>query len=157
MNNSGMIIKCVAGVYDVLIDGLVYSAVAKGNFRNKNVTPLVGDKVNVLFSQREDEQNLITEILPRKNALLRPPVANVDTLLITLAVKKPNPDLKLADHLICYSRMMDIEPIICINKSDFDEELAKELASQFEKSKIRAFITSSVNNDGVDEIRPIHV
>lgn len=153
MNNSGMIIKCVAGVYDVLIDGKVFSAVAKGNFRNKNLTPLVGDKVNVLFSQREDEQNLITEILPRKNALLRPPVANVDTLLITLAVKKPNPDLKLADHLICYSRMMDIEPIICINKSDFDEEQAKELAIQFEKSKIRAFITSSVNNDGVDELR----
>lgn len=153
MNNSGMIIKCVAGVYDVLIDNNVYSAVAKGNFRNKNLTPLVGDRVNVLFSQREDEQNLITEILPRKNALLRPPVANVDTLLITLAVKKPNPDLKLADHLICYSRMMDIEPIICINKSDFNEEQAKELAAQFEKSKIRAFITSSVNNDGVDSLR----
>ena len=153
MNNSGMIIKCVAGVYNVLIDNKVYSAVAKGNFRNKNLTPLVGDRVNVLFSEREDEQNLITEILPRKNALLRPPVANVDTLLITLAVKKPNPDLKLADHLICYSRMMDIEPIICINKSDFDEEQAKELAKQFEKSKIRAFITSSVNNDGVDALR----
>ncbi len=154
MNNSGMIVKCVAGVYDVLYsDGKTYQAVAKGNFRNKNLTPLVGDRVTVLFSQREDEQNMITDILPRKNALLRPPIANVDTLLITLAVKKPNPDLKLADQLICYSRMLDIEPIVCINKADFDEEYAEELALQFKKSKIRAFITSSVNNEGVDELR----
>ncbi len=153
MNNSGMIIKCVAGVYDVLIDGKVFSAVAKGNFRNKNLTPLVGDKVNILFAKREDEQNLITEILPRKNALLRPPVANVDTLLITLAVKKPNPDFKLADHLICYSRMMGIEPIVCINKSDLDTDQAKSVAEQFEKSKIRAFITSFANNEGVEELR----
>ncbi|MBE7091569.1 MAG: ribosome small subunit-dependent GTPase A [Clostridiales bacterium] len=153
MNNNGMIIKCVAGVYDVLIDGKIYSAVAKGNFRSKKLVPLVGDMVCIKFSERKDEQNLITEILPRKNALLRPPVANVDTLLITVAVKKPNPDLKLADHLICYSRMLGIEPIICINKSDFDENEAKELALQFQKSDLRTFITSSYNVEGVEELR----
>ncbi len=153
MNNSGMIVKCVAGVYDILIDGKIYSAVAKGNFRNKNLTPLVGDKVNIKFSERDEEQNLITEILPRKNALLRPPVANVDTLLITLAVKKPNPDLKLADLLICYSRMLQIEPIVCINKADYDKESAIKLAKQFQKSNIRAFITSSSNDEGIEELK----
>lgn len=153
MDNTGMIIKCVAGVYDVLIEGAFYSAVAKGNFRSKNLTPLVGDKVNIKFSQREGEQNLITEILPRKNALLRPPVANVDTLLITVAVKKPNPDLRLADLLICYSRMLGIEPIICINKSDYNEESAKELAQQFIKNDIRAFVTSSINDEGINELK----
>lgn len=153
MADSGMIIKCVAGVYDVLYDGKVYSAYAAGKFRNQNITPLVGDYVKLKFSERDGEKNYITEILERKNSLKRPPVANVKTLLITLAVKKPNPDLKLVDYLVCYCRMFGIEPIICINKSDYDYSAAQELKDQFVKSKIRAFITSTETNDGVDELR----
>ena len=153
MNKTGMIIKCVAGVYDVLVDGNVFTAVAKGNFRNKKLTPLVGDRVNLLLGQREDDQHLITEILSRKNALLRPPIANVETLLITVAVKRPNPDLKLVDYLVLYCRMCDIEPIICINKADYGFDEAIELAKQYEKSGIRAYITSSVENKGIDELR----
>ncbi len=153
MDNSGMIIKCVAGVYDVLIDGKIYSAYCAGKFRNKNLSPLVGDRVEIKFSERENEKNLITEILPRKNALVRPPVANVDTLLITLAVKKPNPDLKLADYLICYCRMLDIEPIICINKCDYSIDEAKALAVQFEKSQVRTFLTSVNEQNGIEELK----
>ncbi len=153
MNNIGMIIKCVAGVYDVLIDGTVFSAYAAGKFRKQNISPLVGDFVTVKFSERENEKNLITEIQPRKNALLRPPVANVNTLLITLAVKKPNPDFKLIDQLICYCRMLDIEPVLCINKSDYDIDFAKQLCVQYNKCDIRTFITSADKKTGVEELR----
>ena len=153
MFSDGMIIKCVAGVYDVLYKGQIVSAYAAGKFRNQGISPLVGDRVEIKFSERENEKNLITEILPRKNALLRPPVANVDTLLITVAVKKPNPDLKLVDSLICYCRMLDIEPIICINKCDYDIITALELKEQFEKSDIRAFITSTLLKEGIDELK----
>lgn len=148
-----MIVKCVAGVYDVLIDGKIFSAYAAGKFRKQNISPLVGDIVTIKFSEREGEKNLITEIQNRKNALLRPPVANVNTLLITLAVKKPNPDFKLIDQLICYCRMFDIEPVLCINKSDYDIEYAKELRDQYCKCGIRTFITSAGNETGVDELR----
>ncbi len=153
MASEGMIIKCVAGVYDVLYEGRIISAYAAGKFRNQGISPLVGDRVEIKFSERENEKNLITDILPRRNALLRPPVANVDTLLITVAVKKPNPDLKLADSLICYCRMLDIEPIICINKCDYDISSANELKEQFEKSDIRAFVTSTLLNEGVDKLK----
>ncbi len=153
MSSQGMIVKCVAGVYDVLCAGETISAYAAGKFRNQKVTPLVGDKVEIKFSERENEKNLITEILPRKNALLRPPVANVNTLLMTVAVKKPNPDLKLIDYLIIYCRLLGIEPVVCINKSDYDCEMALELKEQFEKSGVRAFITSTLLNEGIDELK----
>ena len=153
MNNIGMIIKSVAGVYDVLIDDQVYLAYGAGKFRNQNISPLVGDKVAIKFSERDNEKNLITEILPRKNALLRPPVANVGTLIITLAVKKPNPDLKLVDQLICYCRLLNIEPIVCINKSDYDISLAEGIKEQYLKSKICAIITSADKQDGIDLLR----
>lgn len=152
-NNTGMIIKCVAGVYDVLIDNEVHSAYGAGKFRNQNISPLVGDDVVIKFSERNGEKNLITDILPRKNALLRPPVANVSTLIITLAVKKPNPDLKLIDQLICYCRLSSIEPIICINKSDYDFESALKIKEQYLKSNISAIITSADSNSGIDELR----
>lgn len=153
MNNTGMIIKCLAGVYDILIDGRIFSAYAAGKFRNQKISPLVGDNVTVKFSERDGEKNLITDILPRKNALLRPPVANVSTLIITLAVKKPNPDLKLVDQLICYCRILGIEPIVCINKSDFDLSMAQEIREQYFKSNICAIITSADSNSGIEELR----
>ncbi len=153
MNNIGMIIKCLAGVYDVLIDGEIFSAYAAGKFRNQKISPLVGDNVAVKFSDRDGEKNLITDILPRKNALLRPPVANVGTLIITLAVKKPNPDLKLVDQLICYCRLLEIEPIVCINKCDFDISMAQKIREQYLKSNICALITSADAKSGIDELR----
>ncbi|MBR2860787.1 MAG: ribosome small subunit-dependent GTPase A [Clostridia bacterium] len=156
MHNCGFIIKCVAGVYDVLMeDNSICSAYAAGKFRNQNVTPLAGDKVALKLSERENEKNLITEIFPRKNALVRPPVANVDTLLITLAVKKPNPDLKLADYLICYCRLLDIEPIVLINKSDYDLSAAQNLAQQFVLSGVRAFVTQGSSPDGAEKLKDV--
>ena len=153
MDNTGMIIKCLAGVYDVLIDGKIFSAYAAGKFRNQKISPLIGDNVIVKFSERDGEKNLITDILPRKNALLRPPVANVTTLIITLAVKKPNPDLKLVDQLICYCRLSGIEPIVCINKSDFDISMAQEIREQYLKSSICSIITSADVVSGIEELR----
>lgn len=153
MTDNGMIIKCVAGVYDVLCDGEVLSAYAAGKFRNQNITPMVGDLVKIKFSQRAGEKNLIIDIFPRKNALVRPPVANVNTLLITVAVKKPNPDLKLVDYLVCYCRLLDIEPVICINKSDYDWDYALKIAQQYIKCGIRAFVTSIDSPSTIENLR----
>lgn len=147
----GIILKCIAGKYTVFLDGKTVEAVARGKFRNGDITPVTGDRVKT-----ETDANgtvSITEVYQRKNVLVRPPVANVDTLIITLAVKKPNPDLKLADQLICRCRSLDIEPIICINKADLGEKEADTMKSQFEKSGIRVFITSSADVKSVEELK----
>ncbi len=149
----GTVIKCVAGVYDILCENGVLSAYAAGKFRNMNISPMAGDRVEVLLSERENEKNLITDVFERKNALLRPPVANVDTLIITLAVKKPEPDLKLADMLICYCRMLKIEPIICINKCDYSHERAVELSMQYKKCGIKAYTVSVNEGRGTEELK----
>lgn len=142
----GLIIKCIAGQYTVRAGENDYVCSARGRFRNSEISPTVGDRV-------EFDRNSILEIMPRKNLLVRPPVANVDTLIITLAVKKPNPDLMLADYLICYCRMLNIEPIICINKSDYSESDAKSLAQQYEKSGLHAYITSANDEKSVKKMR----
>lgn len=150
---EGMILKAVAGTFEVLCEEHLFSAYAAGKFRNMNLTPMVGDKVLMQLSERTGEKNFITQIRPRKNALLRPPVANVDTLLITVAVKRPNPDLKLADELICYCRMLDIEPVVCVNKSDYDPQEASSIARQYQLCGIRACLTSTLEENGAKELK----
>lgn len=147
----GIILKCIAGKYTVFCDGKTVEAVARGKFRNGDVTPVTGDRVKI-----QTDCNgavTVTEVYERKNVLVRPPIANVDTLIITLAVKKPNPDLKLADQLVCRCRSLGIEPIICINKADYGESEAKKLKRQFEKSGIRVFITSASDKESVNELK----
>ena len=148
---EGMILKCVAGVYDVYVDGTVLSAYAAGKFRNENLSPVAGDRVALKLSDRENEKNLITDVFERRNVLVRPPLANIDTLIITLAVKKPNPDLLLCDQLICACRQMGIEPVICINKCDYGQ--SAELREQFEKSGITVFVTSFNEPETVEKLK----
>lgn len=142
----GLITKCIAGQYTVRAGENEYVCSARGKFRNSEISPAVGDRV-------EFDENTISAILDRKNILVRPPVANVDTLIITLAVKKPNPDLMLADYLICYCRILDIEPIICINKADYSVIDANNLAQQYIKSGLRAYVTSSSDEESVKKLR----
>ena len=152
-DSKGLIVKAVAGVFELFCEGQYMEAYAAGKFRNMNLTPMVGDKVLLQLSERAGEKNFITQICTRKNALLRPPVANVDTLLITVAVKRPNPDLKLADELICYCRMLDIEPIVCVNKKDYDPQEASFIAQQYQACGIRTCLTSTLEENGAKELK----
>ena len=114
--HCGRIIKGVGGLYQVkLLDNIplpegqdAQASIpcrAKGAFRHENITPLVGDIVSLEFEQAEagarDAIALISDIAPRKNALIRPPMANLDTLFIMLACASPAPILPMIDKLIC--------------------------------------------------------
>ncbi len=153
MQIDGMIIKAVAGMFEVYTANGILNASAAGKFRNKSLRPAVGDRVEVLLSQRSGENNFINEIKNRKNELIRPQIVNVDTLVIVLAVKKPEPDLLLVDRLVCCCRNEDIKPVICVNKSDYCSERAKEIAEQYEKSGIDAVCISAEEKLGIERLK----
>ena len=81
---TGQIVRIISNLYTVKVDNTYIDARARGVFRNKNITPTVGDKV--LFDK---EQKVITKILDRKNILVRPPVANIDIAIIVMSVVNP--------------------------------------------------------------------
>ena len=98
---QGKIIKGIAGFYYIEThDARIYECKAKGIFRKDNVKPLVGDNVMIDIIDEENKKGNITEILPRKNRLLRPPVANVDQAVILFAIVKPNPNYNLLDKFL---------------------------------------------------------
>ena len=114
---QGKIIKIISNDYTVLSDKL-YTCKVRGKFRNLKITPLVGD--NVIFDK---DNKYITDILNRKNELIRPNVSNIDQVFILVSVKNPDLDLYLLDKLICQIENNNIKPIICFTKLDLIDNI----------------------------------
>ena len=122
---NGQIIRIISNLYTVKIGNMLYGCRARGVFRKRKITPLVGDQVIV-----DTSNNIIVKVLPRKNELKRPTIANVDIALIITSVKEPNLDLVLLDKLISNITYNNIEPVIIFTKLDLlDEDSLKNIDS----------------------------
>lgn len=147
---NGTIIKSSGGLYTVLSDKKTYDCKARGIFRHKKEPPLVGDRCT--FSADEKLGFVIESIMPRKNSLIRPPVANIDKLIISFAPRSPVPSTLYIDKLTCVARHNNIEPIIVITKADLDIDKAEKLRDTYVRSGFKVFLTSSKQNDGIDAL-----
>lgn len=118
----GLILRGIGGFYYVLSDdgGQIVECRARGRFRSEGLTPMVGDRVE--YELQREGYAAITKIHPRKNSLIRPPVANIDRLFIVLAAAAPHPDWLLADRLIVQAKLLHVEPILVLNKCDNADE-----------------------------------
>ena len=116
---TGKIVKGIAGFYYVHVAGSgVYECKAKGIFRRDGIKPLVGDDVEIEVLDERDMEGSIMEILPRRNELIRPAVANIDQALVVFAVTEPSPHLNLLDRFLVMMESRDIPAVLCFNKTD---------------------------------------
>ncbi len=128
---QGRIVKGIGGFYYVdTADGL-FECRARGIFRKEKITPLVGDWVQISVDSGTGVGS-VDEILPRKNALLRPPVANVTQMAVVMATANPKPNLYLLDKLIAAAEQAELNPLICWNKTDLDD--GAELTERYKKA-----------------------
>lgn len=111
----------ISGFYYVEAADSVFECKAKGSFRNQNISPLVGDIVDIKPEEDNGGKGVVTKIHPRKNYLLRPPVANLDRLIIVSSVDKPRPNLFVIDKLTAFAVRNGIEPVIVFSKSDLGD------------------------------------
>jgi ribosome biogenesis GTPase len=152
---QGRIIKGIAGFYYIeTYDGKVYECKAKGIFRKSNLKPLVGDNVEIDIIDEEKKLGNVTSILPRKNQLLRPPVANVDQAVILFAIVKPNPSYNLLDRFLISMRQQNLPVIICFNKQDIaTKQEQQELYDAYEKCGYKVLFISVREEKGLDELK----
>lgn len=164
----GKIIKGVGGLYTVRVLGgeesLVGSTLrcrARGIFRHSKNQPLAGDDVVLgydaekLANNKKDEEAsfVIDEIEERKNSLIRPPLANLDNLFVTIAAASPDPVLLTADKLFSICVYNGIEPVALVTKSELAPSYANEIANIYKKAGFRAFVTSAHKGTGIDELK----
>lgn len=146
---NGIIIKGIGGFYYVEAAGEVYECKARGAFRKKKITPLAGD--NVTITVREGRENTIDEINDRKNFLLRPPVANIDTLIIVSSIKEPVPSLLVIDKMTAIAVDKGIKPCVVFSKSDLGD--TSEYEEVYKKAGIDVASVCCKTGEGIEAVK----
>lgn len=146
---NGRIIRIISNLYTVKCGEEIYDCCARGIFRKDEISPMVGDNVEI-----DIKEKVIDKIIPRRNSLKRPVVANIDSAIIVASVRKPNLDLMLLDKMISMISYNDIRPIICFSKIDLLDEAdyiaLKNLKNYYEMIGIKV-----VYNTEIDKIKEI--
>ena len=151
---EGVIVKGVGGLYYARgEDGGTHVLRARGIFRRRHITPMVGDRVRFTPGQGE-EHGWVEEILPRESQLVRPPVANVRYLVIVLA-PAPAPDYLLIDTLIAMALRQDIRPALVVNKCDLDGGTYEAVRSDYAGLGAPLLAVSALSGQGMDGLRSL--
>lgn len=154
---QGKIIKGIAGFYYVYGENeVLYECKAKGIFRKDNQKPLVGDNVEITVLDETEREGNLTRILPRRNSLIRPAVANVDQAFVIFAMENPKPNFMLLDRFLIMMEQAGIPTVICFNKKDLaTEEETEELCRTYRNCGYQVLLTSALEEDGIEEIHRI--
>lgn len=149
---EGKITKALSGFYYVENSSGLYQTRGRGNFRKRKITPLVGD--NVIFESSNQTDGYLMEILPRRNQLVRPAVANVDQGVVVTSLVEPNFSYNLLDRFLVTLEYELIEPIIYLTKVDLLENktLIEEIRRTYEKAGYLVIVATE-NTDSLEAIK----
>lgn len=146
---TGLIVKALSGFYYVECDKKIYECKARGSFRKSGISPLVGDRV--VLTAVSENCGIVEEICERKNAVSRPPVANIDKLFIVSAFSSPKPNTLLIDKMTVLAELNGIEPVIVFNKCDMGSFLPFE--SIYKNAGFKVITVSAFTGEGIDQLK----
>lgn len=145
---EGLIIKATGGFYYVLCDDTIYECRARGIFRKRELSPLVGDRVTI--SVLPDEKGYIYAVHERKNSLVRPPLANIDRLVMVISVAEPAPNLLVMDKLIAVAEHQGVEPVLVFTKCDLEDPTP--YSEIYRKAGFSVFEVCSTEHRGTEPV-----
>jgi len=154
---KGKIIKGIAGFYYVhVVESGVYECKAKGVFRKEKIKPLVGDDVEIEVLSESGREGNIEKILPRRNELIRPAVANIDQALVVFAIARPSPHFNLLDRFLVMMESKGIPVILCFNKEDIaTDPQVEELKEIYADCGYPLLFTSARLGQNIDKVREV--
>lgn len=149
---DGRLIKGIGGFYYVETAETIYECKARGIFRQKKITPLVGDLVSITVN--ENAENTLDDIKERKNALVRPPLANIDQLFVVSSVVDPAINTFILDRIVAIAEHKSIEPVILITKIDLDDSY-KKYYDIYTKAGFKVILCNNNSGEGADEVKAL--
>ncbi|MFO7818707.1 MAG: ribosome small subunit-dependent GTPase A [Halanaerobacter sp.] len=151
---EGRVVRTYGGyffVYD-FASAEVYQSKIRGRLKEKDIEVIVGDKVE--FQELDDGTGMIEDRLERKNRLFRPLIANVDQVIVTVAIKEPDLHFKLLDKLLVLAQAAELDIVLCINKVDLSGlTAAKERVDFYDKIGYRVIYTSAEEKKGLEDLK----
>ncbi|MBN2796724.1 MAG: ribosome small subunit-dependent GTPase A [Clostridia bacterium] len=153
---QGIIMKAIAGFYYVKTADNLYECRARGIFKNRKITPLVGDKVTISVDESDPTKGRIETIEDRSIELVRPPVANVTQAIIVFSVAQPDPNLNLLDKLLAICAYRGLKVVLCFNKVDLENaSFIQSLETIYEHAGYKVIPTSATNHIEIDALKAV--
>ena len=138
----GIIIENISNLYRIKAENKIYEATARGKFKQNEITPVVGDNVEIKILDEENRKAVIEEIGERKVYIKRPKLANITQIIFVVSSKDPKPDLLMLDKQLAFAEFLKINSVIVLNKTDLDKKEAfKEIKKIYEKIGYKVIIT----------------
>ena len=155
---QGLIIENISNLYKIKVQNKTYEANARGKFKKEEITPVVGDKVEIQILDEENKKAVIEKIEPRTTYIKRPKMSNITQLILVVSSKNPKPDLLLLDKQLAFAEYLEIKPIIVLNKTDLDKkkefEKIKEIYQNIGYTVIETIAKEQENNlSGIQELK----
>lgn len=152
-NMTGRIIKSLGGFYYVAAEqeDRVIECRARGVFRQQNIKPCVGDWVEVELTDKG--KGYVVKVQPRKNSLVRPPLANLDQLVLVVSIADPAPNAFVLDQLIAIAEYQDIEPVIVVTKCDLADP--SDFAKIYTDAGFTVCMTRTLEHQGIEQVMQV--
>ncbi|MCT4612032.1 MAG: ribosome small subunit-dependent GTPase A [Clostridia bacterium] len=153
----GKVIKAISGFFYVDYEGQIYECKGKGKLKKDKIIPFVGDDVEFEVINDKTKKGIIEKVLERENSLVRPPVSNVDQVVIVFAIKNPTPNYLVLDKIIAIAESKGVEVTICINKIDLDDTGEYEkFYNRYKNVGYEVFkLSATSDNDLKEKLMPI--
>ncbi|NLL42014.1 MAG: ribosome small subunit-dependent GTPase A [Firmicutes bacterium] len=148
---QGIIVKGIGGTYEVQTEGGLVLCSLRGRLRLRDDRILVGDRVEI--SREAQGRGAVEKILPRRNELTRPAIANVDQVIVVSSVQNPAPNYLLLDRILVQAELLGIDCIVVINKGDLDPARAAELQAMYSGISYPTLVTSGVEKQGLEQLK----
>ncbi|MBR4770496.1 MAG: ribosome small subunit-dependent GTPase A [Clostridia bacterium] len=146
----GVVVKGLGGLFEVLTENGRIACRARGTLKRDEEKVLIGDRVEL---DRPDGEYVIAKVDPRKNSLIRPPIANLDALYCVIAAARPAPALETLDKLLAIAENKSVRAAIVVTKTDGDKEAAETYAALYRQVGYPVFSVSSLSGEGIDELK----
>lgn len=153
---KGLIIENVSNKYIIKTENKLYDCSARGKLKQDNIVPTVGDIVNIEVLNEENNEAIINKILERKTYIKRPKISNISQIILVISSKHPKPDLLMLDKQLAYSELMNIKPVIIINKIDLaKEDEILNIENIYTKIGYTVIKTNAITKFGIDKVKAI--
>ena len=151
---QGIIIENISNLYRIKAQNKIYEATARGKFKQNEITPVVGDNVEIEILDEENRKAVIEEIGERKVYIKRPKLANITQIIFVVSSKDPKPDLLMLDKQLAFAEFLKINSVIVLNKTDLDKkEEFKQIKQIYEKIGYKVIITDAKKKQGIEELK----
>ena len=150
---KGKIIENISNLYKVEANKEIYEATARGKFKKDEITPVVGDNVEIEIIDEQERKAVINTIEERSVYVKRPKMANITQIVLVVSSKHPKPDLLMLDKQLAFAELLCIKAIIVLNKTDLDKEQSfKTIKNVYENIGYTVIETEAKTQKGVIEL-----